>query len=175
MILNEITLRNFCLYRGKQTFDLAAGQRNGKRSPIVLFGGVNGGGKTTLLDAIQLVLYGTRARCSKRHDKAYDEFLRESIHHGVQPSEGAAIQLSFRYAEKGHEHLYDVTRVNFTVLPLLTSQNDTRAARRDRSRYLCDYAVRRCRKHDSQTNAIRSLAIWTRLQLAETRPRRISY
>jgi DNA sulfur modification protein DndD len=110
MILNEITLRNFCLYRGEQTFDLTATRRNGKSSPIVLFGGINGGGKTTLLDAVQLVLYGIRARCSKRNDKAYDEFLRESIHHGVDPSEGATIQLSFRYAEKGHEHLYEVTR-----------------------------------------------------------------
>lgn len=106
MILNRIALRNFCLYRGEQVFNLEPN----KNAPIILFGGINGGGKTTLLDAVQLVLYGIRSRCSKRGDKPYDMFLRESIHRGVDPSEGAAIQLSFRYASKGNVQLYDVTR-----------------------------------------------------------------
>src|SRR5438309_2210702 len=73
-------------------------------------GGVNGAGKTTLLDAIQLALYGTRARCSKRTNLAYDEFLRQSIHHGVSEYEGAGISLCFRYASGGEEHIYDVSR-----------------------------------------------------------------
>ena len=69
MILEHVTLRNFCLYRGEQTFDLAPvpAPRGAGTRPIVLFGGTNGAGKTTLLDAIQLALYGTRARCSKRN------------------------------------------------------------------------------------------------------------
>ncbi len=110
MILNQITLRNFCCYRGEQLFNLAPERRGGKARPIVLFGGINGGGKTTLLDAVQLVLYGIRAKCSKRGDKPYDEFLRDSIHLGIDPGEGAAIQLSFRYASEGKECLYEVTR-----------------------------------------------------------------
>ena len=100
MILNQITLRNFCCYRGEQVFNLAPGGRAGKARPIVLFGGINGGGKTTLLDAVQLVLYGSRAKCSKRGNQPYDDFLRASIHHGVDPDEGAAIQLCFRYRRK---------------------------------------------------------------------------
>ncbi len=110
MILNQLTLRNFCLYRGENVLDLSPGRRRGAVAPIVLFGGMNGGGKTTLLDAVQLVLYGKRARCSKRGDKPYEQFLRESINHAVDPSEGAAIQLSFRYASDGKEHVYEVTR-----------------------------------------------------------------
>jgi DNA sulfur modification protein DndD len=110
VILNQIALRNFCCYRGEQVFNLAPGRRGGRPLPIVLFGGINGGGKTTLLDAVQLVLYGMRAKCSKRSDKPYDAFLRESIHLGVDPGEGAEIQLSFRYASEGREHLYEVTR-----------------------------------------------------------------
>jgi DNA sulfur modification protein DndD len=66
MILEQLTLLNFCLFAGTQTFDLTPVRRNGKHLPIILFGGINGGGKTTLLDAIQLALYGPRARCSKR-------------------------------------------------------------------------------------------------------------
>ncbi len=112
MILEHVTLRNFCLYRGEQTFDLTPlpAPRNAGTRPIVLFGGTNGAGKTTLLDAIQLALYGTRARCSKRVNLAYDEFLRQSIHHGVDGAEGAGIALSFRHVFDGEEHIYDVRR-----------------------------------------------------------------
>ena len=110
MILNQLTLRDFCLYGGTQTLDLAPTQRRGLPAPIVLFGGINGGGKTTLLDAVQLVLYGNRARCSKRGDKGYDQFLRESIHHAADESEGASIELSFRYASEGQDRLYTVSR-----------------------------------------------------------------
>ena len=112
MILEHVTLRDFCLFRGEQKFDLAPlpAMRNAAGRGIVLFGGVNGAGKTTLLDAIQLALYGTRARCSKRAGLAYDEFLRKSIHHGVSESDGAGISLAFRYASAGEEHVYDVRR-----------------------------------------------------------------
>ncbi len=110
MILQQLTLRNFGVYRGEQVFDLSPGRRRNRAAPIILFGGINGGGKTTILDAIQLVLYGNRARCSKRGDKPYDEFLAASVHHGTPSGEGAAIELAFRFAAEGEEHLYDVTR-----------------------------------------------------------------
>lgn len=109
MILEQLTLRNFCLYRGEQTLDLAPARTNGGKAPIVLVGGINGGGKTTLLDAVQLTLYGSRARLSKR-SKSYSDFLRECIHRGVDPDDGASVSLSFRYAAEGNEHLYQVTR-----------------------------------------------------------------
>jgi DNA sulfur modification protein DndD len=110
MILEQLTLRNFGLFSAEQVFTLTPGRRNGKHLPIILFGGINGGGKTTLLDAIQLALYGGRARCSKRSNLPYDDFLRESIHHGANGRESAGVTLSFRYAADGEEHLYDVCR-----------------------------------------------------------------
>ena len=110
MILDELTLRNFGLFEGNQVFLLRPGQKAGQHLPIVLFGGLNGGGKTTLFDAIQLVLYGTRARCSKRANLSYEDFLRQSIHQGVSPALGASIALSFRYRDDGEEHLYEVRR-----------------------------------------------------------------
>ena len=82
MILQQLTLRDFGLFKGRQVLDLRRAKRPGKGRPIVLFGGVNGAGKTTILDAIQLVLYGVRARCSKRSNLPYEEFLAQSIHQG---------------------------------------------------------------------------------------------
>ena len=58
-----MTLRDFCLFSGEQTFDLAplyATRIAGGRG-IVLFGGVNGAGKTTLLDAIQFLRLTVRS------------------------------------------------------------------------------------------------------------------
>ena len=110
MILEQLTLHNFCLYHGEQAFYLAPGRNRGKALPIVLFGGMNGGGKTTLLDAIQLALYGSRARCSKRANLSYEDYLRECIHRRAGAGDGAAVALSFRYAAEGEEHLYEVRR-----------------------------------------------------------------
>ncbi len=112
MILEQVILRDFCLFLGEQTFDLTPlpALRNSGTRTITLFGGVNGAGKTTLLDAIQLALYGPRARCSKRIGLAYDEFLRKSIHQGVNERKGACVSLSFRYASAGEEHLYEISR-----------------------------------------------------------------
>jgi DNA sulfur modification protein DndD len=110
MILNTLTLRNFCLFRGKQVLDLSPGKRNGKRRPIVLFGGINGGGKTTLFDAVQLALYGSRARCSKRSNLSYEDFLLQSVHQNVTPEEGAGVALSFRHTADGEPHDYEVRR-----------------------------------------------------------------
>jgi DNA sulfur modification protein DndD len=68
----------------------------------VLSGGVNGAGKTTTLDTIQLVPYGGRARCSKRANLDYEEFLAQSIHHGKEPATGAEILSVFK------DGVYDV-------------------------------------------------------------------
>jgi DNA sulfur modification protein DndD len=110
MILDKLTLNNYCVYRGEQTVDLRPATRNGKSRAVVLFGGINGGGKTTILDAIQLVLYGNRATCSKKSEKSYEQFLRESINRGVPASQGASISLSFQYASDGEQNTYEVQR-----------------------------------------------------------------
>jgi DNA sulfur modification protein DndD len=111
MILEQLTLRDFCLFAGTQVFNLTPVRRGGKHLPIILFGGINGGGKTTLLDAIQLALYGPRARCSKRFNLSYEDFLKQSVHHGVPPEDGAAVALTFRHAADGEEQQYEVRRL----------------------------------------------------------------
>ena len=52
MIINELKLTNFCIYRGEHEFNLAPTVLRGKSKPVVLFGGMNGGGKTTILERV---------------------------------------------------------------------------------------------------------------------------
>jgi len=110
MILEHLTLNNFGIFQGEHSFTLCPSGGNGKPSPIVLFGGTNGSGKTTILDAIHLALYGPRANAPKRSGQAYESYLRDSIHRSASPSDGASVSLSFRYVSEGEPHCYDVFR-----------------------------------------------------------------
>lgn len=110
MIFEKLTLNNFGLFRGKQVLDLHPPPGNGHAAPIILFGGMNGGVKTTILDAVKLALYGSRGNYSKKANIAYDEFLRHSINRGVAISTGASVALDFRITRDGEEHAYQVHR-----------------------------------------------------------------
>ena len=95
MYFEELTLHNFGIYRGRHTLDLSVEPDK----PIVLIGALNGGGKTTILDALQLALHGKFARCSNRGSLGYEAFLKKAINRYSDPAEGAAVELEFtRYA-----------------------------------------------------------------------------
>ena len=107
MILDKLVLENFGAYRGKHTIKLTPPSR---KRPIILFGGLNGVGKTTLLDALQLVLYGKRARCSNRGTTNYEEFLRQCVNRFSDPAGGARIELCFHQVNEGRDEAYRVQR-----------------------------------------------------------------
>lgn len=106
MILDSIILENFGAYGGRQEAILTP--EEGK--PIILFGGMNGGGKTTLLDAVQLAFYGPKARISNRGKLVYKEYLRESIHRNSDPGEGASITVRFRRVIEGESRNFELHR-----------------------------------------------------------------
>ncbi|MBW4574452.1 MAG: DNA sulfur modification protein DndD [Aphanothece sp. CMT-3BRIN-NPC111] len=100
MIFLELVLQNFGPYLGKQVINLRPEIDNELR-PIILLGGMNGGGKTTLMDAIRLALYGQRAQCSTRGNLSYSDFLTQSVNRNTPPSEKARIELAFELIEDG--------------------------------------------------------------------------
>lgn len=106
MILDSIIIENFGAYGGRQEANLCPDPER----PIILFGGMNGGGKTTLLDAIQLAFYGSKARLSNRGRLSYRDYLRESIHRGADPGEGSGITLRYRRFTDGESHSYELQR-----------------------------------------------------------------
>ncbi|ATY84457.1 DNA sulfur modification protein DndD [Kyrpidia spormannii] len=80
MVIKSITLNNFGVFLGKQTIELYNGRGDGK--PVTLIGGLNGCGKTTILDAIFLNLYGKRSPRLPRGE-SYSDYLRSLISVGI--------------------------------------------------------------------------------------------
>ncbi len=106
MILDSITLNNFGLYAGRQTVELTPPSIE---RPIVLFGGMNGGGKTTFMDALQLCFFGAHAKTSSRGSTAYGDYLSSSIHRRAAPPE-SSIEIRFRHMADGSEDQFKLER-----------------------------------------------------------------
>lgn len=106
MILDRVTLDNFGAYAGRQEAVLTP--EPGK--PVILFGGMNGGGKTTFLDAIQLGFYGRKAKTSNRGGMAYRDYLAECIHRGANPEDGSSITIEYHRMAEGRATRYELRR-----------------------------------------------------------------
>lgn len=106
MTLDEIVLHDFCAYAGKNTICLTP-QPN---KPVILFGGLNGAGKTTVLDALQLCLFGAAAQCAGRAGGAYHDYLSRAINRDALYKQ-ASVGLVFRRFSEGKEARYRITRI----------------------------------------------------------------
>jgi DNA sulfur modification protein DndD len=109
VILNQLTLTNFGIYKGEHTVALSPTAKK----PIILFGAYNGSGKTTFLDALQLVLYGKAAKTSSRGRTAYDDYLRGLINRDVSPKQGAGLNLIFTSKSNGKNERIEISRTWF--------------------------------------------------------------
>jgi DNA sulfur modification protein DndD len=124
MIIDALVMDNFGLFRGKHEIVLTPPSPS---KPVVLIGGMNGRGKTTILDAIQLALYGKRAQCSNRGALGYREYLKQCVHHGEGSS---AIEIHISTRIEGKESVLMVRR-SWTVA---TSTGDALTVIRDGQR-----------------------------------------
>jgi DNA sulfur modification protein DndD len=114
MILLELVLQNFGPYQGTQVINLSPfseteAEENISR-PILLLGGMNGGGKTTLMDAIRLALYGHRAQCSTRGNLSYSDFLTQCVNSHTPPIEKTRLELAFGLIENDKPVVYRIVR-----------------------------------------------------------------
>jgi DNA sulfur modification protein DndD len=110
MLFRELVLENFGSYLGKNVINLLPDLVEDSR-PIILIGGMNGGGKTTIMDAIRLALYGARAQCSTRGSLSYGDFLDQCVSRQTPAAEKARIELAFQVAEDGN--LLDIRIVRY--------------------------------------------------------------
>lgn len=96
MIFEQLALHNFGVFRDEHLIDLSV--ESGK--PVVLIGALNGSGKTTILEAIQLALFGRAVRSTSRGRMGYQDYLEQLINRDVRPEVGAAVSLTFRHRRK---------------------------------------------------------------------------
>lgn len=106
MIIDTIAVENFGVYSGRQ--ELVLTPQSSER-PVTLVGGLNGRGKTTLLDAVQLCLYGKFSDCSNRGSLAYSDYLQQSSH-THNGSDTSAVEMQFRRTIDGKDLHYQIRR-----------------------------------------------------------------
>ena len=113
MIFHRLTLKDFGLFGGEQTISLTPRVRYNKRRPVILIGGKNGAGKTTILEAVRLCLYGPRSLGNRVSRNAYHEYLASTIHHSqatLLQSKDASVALEFEHVHSGEKDRYHVER-----------------------------------------------------------------
>ena len=113
MILHRLTLREFGLFSGEHTLSLTPRIKYRKPRPIILIGGKNGTGKTTILEAVRLCLYGPRSLGNRVSRKEYHEYLASTVHQSqstLLPPKQASVALEFEHVHSGEKDHYRVER-----------------------------------------------------------------
>lgn len=113
MIIKKLVLHNFRVFRGTHEIDLSPRKEKGLSKPIVLFGGLNGAGKTSILTAVRFALYGRLAFEHLVNNQDYINQLNELIHNGInntQRPKEASVSLTFTYNKDGKESEFTVIR-----------------------------------------------------------------
>lgn len=113
MIIENLQITDFRVFQGRHNIDLAPRTKYNKKRPIVLFGGLNGAGKTTILTAIRLGLFGKQALGYNTSQKVYEEFLAACIHRAKDQflqAFASNIEIQFTYANMGVLKHYKVKR-----------------------------------------------------------------
>src|SRR5262249_8702363 len=112
MLLRRLVLEDFGLYRGVEEIDLTPPHKRGPPLPVVLFGGKNGAGKSTIFEAILLCLYGRTALGDRVRQHDYLEYLFQRMHRSPfgLGSTRSAVTVEFDFVQAGVRHVYEVTR-----------------------------------------------------------------
>lgn len=113
MILTRLSITNFGVYNGLHEFDLRPRRVDGQMLPVILIGGKNGAGKTTILESIRLCLYGRGALGLRVRKTDYETYIKQRFHRrtdGKLPSRSARIGIVFEHIYAGEKSLYDAVR-----------------------------------------------------------------
>ena len=131
MFLERLSIENYGVYANKSTFDFSTSTEK----PIILIGGLNGAGKSTIFECIMIALYGRAYLGRKTIKKEYLKFVASRIHkHKGRRADSASVRITFRFYHNGCDDRYTVSRSwsvngasvteNFSVLKNDNSMND---------------------------------------------------
>lgn len=115
MILNKIILFNYGPFYGENTIEFTKNTRNSanRKRNIILIGGKNGSGKTSIFTALQICLYGQSALGNRTYRKRYEDFLKDQIHknnNNLFPITTASVEVDFDFSICGNCENYRVKR-----------------------------------------------------------------
>ena len=114
MIINRLTMHNFGVYAGTNTFEFTS------EKPIVLIGGMNGRGKTTFLEAILLSLYGANSIAYKESDyNSYNQYLRSYVNNNSW-SQSSYVEIEFLLNESSNDTYF--VRRKWNALSRITKE-----------------------------------------------------
>lgn len=92
MVIEKITLKNVGIYTGSVSMDLRPISPD---KPVVLIGGLNGRGKTTLSNAILICLHGKNARCKLDESQGYLQMLESLINKRKKEDQNSSIEVTY--------------------------------------------------------------------------------
>ena len=96
MLFERLLIQNLGIFRGEHCLDLLPPDPN---RPIVLVGALNGSGKTTVIESIQLSLYGKRAGFGWRGANSYAQYLLQVRNRNATPTEATIAEITLRLVD----------------------------------------------------------------------------
>ena len=118
MKINKVKLYNFSSYEGNNEFDFEV---TDKKKNIILIGGKNGAGKTSLFTAIKVALYGPLAYGYVGANPYYTSKIKDLINSKAfqQETVEAEVQITLEFKIEREIKSYTITRKwNYTVQKL---------------------------------------------------------
>ena len=81
MLLKKLVFDNYKTYYGHQEIDLYIPEevREEKKKNIILLGGLNGAGKTTILKAILYILFGKRGMSEPEYKRLFANIINNTF------------------------------------------------------------------------------------------------
>lgn len=98
MLIKQLTITDYGPYAGSHVFDFTISE--GK--PIILIGGRNGGGKTTLFESIPLCLYGQYGSNRKAYKRRLQRLIHRSNQGGLDSDRLSSVQIIFEISHRGN-------------------------------------------------------------------------
>ncbi|HSW63855.1 MAG TPA: DNA sulfur modification protein DndD [Dissulfurispiraceae bacterium] len=101
MIIRRMAFSNFGVYGGEQAVEPANPLLASGRG-ITIIGGLNGWGKTSLLDGVLLVLYGSRSPAMRNPRRSYSSYLRGLVNRNSPEGAEAWVEIDLVTGSPAH-------------------------------------------------------------------------
>ena len=96
MIFKDIEITNYGIFKGRHKVSFA----EPSIQSVTLIGGLNGSGKTTIFEAIQIAMFGIQSNLHKENKQpSYTKYLKGKINRDCDEAEGTAIKFTINIAD----------------------------------------------------------------------------